>query len=771
MHGDHHYYQAPVNVVGVANNANFGINHGSMIQRAHQPENALSVRGGDIFALLNPIEDASHTRNLRLSPPNSQCFPGTRKAVLDDIRAWADSDIDPSEPHIMWVYGYAGCGKSAIAQEIATEFDDGGLLAASFFFFRGTGDRSRIVRFACTVASQLAASIPATEPIIEAAVRKNRGLLSSHTASPSRQFERLVYHPTMEVASLLSRPVLIVLDGVDECGDWEEMSTLIEDMISFFDTHPNSPLRILITSRVEDHLHQQLQFSNQVKLLNLVDRTSDADIAAALDIEIEKRKGSRLLVCDKSWPSWWDKQQLVKHIGGSFIFMTTVLKHLFDSNLKDGLTPMQRLPLVLTMQPDFDSLYKSILEPCQHLPYFHNILCTIVLVQRPVSISEIAGLLELTTTNVVNVLVNLHAIMQVPGDDRTSVTLWHTSLRDFLTTLDRAGPFFVNPRYHRVIGSSCLRLIDSSSSHMHEYSRDYAIDHVALFTQAMDGDPINIHRVFPGLTKHLQDAVFKDGQTPLEIATMGEHWKLVCALVNGGANVNVCFKGKERSGVVTALHAACHRKEFNMVYFLLENGADPNVSGELDPFAHLAKVAEQMVQVLTPANYNSEFNCGTPLAFASSRGDIKLVTHLLECGADPNLQGGYYGTALQVACRSGKLEVANLLLEHGADPNLTGGNYGSALHACAWHDQVDSDCAQALLEHKADPNVRDQDGDTPLGDACLQGHTKVAELLLDFGADPTIRNKAGDTALQRRIKWCGEDSDVVRMLCRRGVTE
>ncbi|KAJ3508363.1 hypothetical protein NMY22_g16641 [Coprinellus aureogranulatus] len=323
-----HYYHAPVNVVGVANNANLGINHGSMSQHAHQPGYTLSARGGDIFDLLNPIEDASHTRNLRLSPPNSQCFPGTRKAVLDDIRAWAGGDIDPGEPHIMWVYGYAGCGKSAIAQEIAIEFDNGGLLAASFFFFRGTRDRSRIVRFACTVASQLAASIPATERTIEATIRRNRGLLSSHTASPSRQFERLVYHPIKAVASLLSRPVLIVLDGVDECGDREEMATLIEDMILFFNAHPNTPLRILITSRVEDHLHQRLHSSNQVKLLNLVDRTSDADIAAALDIEIEKRRSSRLLACDKSWPSRWDKQELVKHIGGSFIFMTTIIKFL-----------------------------------------------------------------------------------------------------------------------------------------------------------------------------------------------------------------------------------------------------------------------------------------------------------------------------------------------------------------------------------------------------------------------------------------------------------
>ncbi|KAJ3526481.1 hypothetical protein NMY22_g10150 [Coprinellus aureogranulatus] len=208
---------------------------------------------------------------------------------------------------------------------------------------------------------------------------------------------------------------------------------------------------------------------------------------------------------------------------------------------------------------------------------------------------------------------------------------------------------------------------------------------------------------------------FRDGQTALEVASRSKQWKLIQALVNAKADINVRFNGNQQSNVVTALHAACYHKEFSMVYFLLENGADPNVS-----------------------DLNTNFRNGTPLAFASYWGDIKLVTHLLKCGADPNLQGGIYGTALQAACYGRELESVNLLLEHDADPNLAGGFHGSALHACACHDHVD--CAQALLEHKADPNVRDRNGDTPLHRACYWGYTKVAELLLDFGADATIRS-------------------------------
>ncbi|KAJ3496985.1 hypothetical protein NMY22_g19747 [Coprinellus aureogranulatus] len=490
------------------------------------------------------------------------------------------------------------------------------------------------------------------------------------------------------------------------------MASLIGNMLKFFDTHRSAPLRILITSRVEDHLHQQLHSSHQVNLLNLVDRTSDADIATALDIEIEKRKkGSRVLACNRSWPSWWDKQQLVKHIGGSFIFMTTIIKHLFDSNLKDGLTPMQRLPLILTMRPDFDSLYKSILEPCQHLPHFHNILSTIGLAFKNLSISQIAGLLGLGTVNVVNVLINLHAIMQIPGDDHAPVTLWHTSLRDFLTSKERSGAFFVSPVYHHHLAYPNIQCTSPAFA----YWKQHAFDHLEKLLVSMGGNLGSHECDRASMMGLINSPTFRGGCTALEVASREEKWDIVQKLVNVKADINVGFEGKEQSNVVTALHAACRRGEYDMIYFLLENGADPNVSA-----------------------HGSDFRYGTPLAYASIQGDIKLVTHLLKCGADPNLQGGFYGTALQAACAAGKLEVVKLLLERGADPNLTGDWYGSALHACAWHDHVD--CAWALLEHKVDPNVRGKYGDTPLSDACFRGRTKVAKLLLDFGADPTIRS-------------------------------
>ncbi|TEB09418.1 hypothetical protein FA13DRAFT_1568926, partial [Coprinellus micaceus] len=86
------------------------------------------------------------------------------------------------------------------------------------------------------------------------------------------------------------------------------------------------------------------------------------------------------------------------------------------------------------------------------------IVSTIALAYEPLSIAQIAELLEIKTFNVTNVLVNLHAIMQVPGDDRSPVSLWHTSLRDFLTSEMRAGPLFASPAHHKSMAAVAARI-------------------------------------------------------------------------------------------------------------------------------------------------------------------------------------------------------------------------------------------------------------------------------------------------------------------------
>ncbi|KAJ2919869.1 hypothetical protein MD484_g564, partial [Candolleomyces efflorescens] len=108
------------------------------------------------------------------------------------------------------------------------------------------------------------------------------------------------------------------------------------------------------------------------------------------------------------------------------------------------------------MDPGLDGLYSQTLARSAHLPYFTDIISILALIAEPIPISGIAELLGIQASAVAHVLVDLQAIVQVPGTDDAPVTFYHTSLRDFLTTENRSGQLFVSPSYHVRLLISCL---------------------------------------------------------------------------------------------------------------------------------------------------------------------------------------------------------------------------------------------------------------------------------------------------------------------------
>ena len=135
------------------------------------------------------------------------------------------------------------------------------------------------------------------------------------------------------------------------------------------------------------------------------------------------------------------------------------------------------------------------------------------------------------------------------------------------------------------------------------------------------------------------------------------------------------------------------------------------------------------------------------LGAASSRGNLSMVSLLVEQGADINAKGGLSGNAVYLACRGKHMAVVDFLLEKGADVNARlMNNQTPLLRACSyWANSLDA--VQLLIEKAADVNLLNRSGETALFEPSRCGFKEILEILVQAGADINLQNQNGKTAL------------------------
>jgi hypothetical protein len=158
--------------------------------------------------------------------------------------------------NVLWLYGPAGAGKSAIAQTIAELCANLGLLVASFFFFRTSTSRNNEKRLVASIAYQLALSILETRPFIESAIHLDPSIFDK---SVETQLEALVTVPLEKARSATTPaiadnwPRLILIDALDECNGTSIQRSIIHALSTALLRH-RVPLILFVTSRPEPHI-------------------------------------------------------------------------------------------------------------------------------------------------------------------------------------------------------------------------------------------------------------------------------------------------------------------------------------------------------------------------------------------------------------------------------------------------------------------------------------------------------------------------------------
>ncbi|KIM24753.1 hypothetical protein M408DRAFT_75414, partial [Serendipita vermifera MAFF 305830] len=371
------------------------------------------------------------------------CLEGTRRDILQNIRSWA---ADLEAPNILWVNGYPGVGKSAIASTIVEELRSSNRLGSSFFFQRERADTMTPNALWSKVAHDLARRYASIRKHLITTLNENENLPTSPNVDAL--FRQLIYEPLMESDIPTEKLPVIVLDALDECGgiegwrsDHRKKLTLT---LKSWSSLPGR-FKLVVTSRWEHDIERLFSTTSHhtIEVISgeKVDPNSSADIRAFLLHEL-RRLRDRYPSLPSDWPEREAITRLIDGAKGVFIWIKTVIKLLENGE------PRRTLRQVLgNGAGSMKDLYSWILHASFPKPSdddtkdFRAILGAIIFTREPLDVASLAHFLSIDDSTMEYIFTGLQSVL----DCGVTIRIRHQSFVDFLLNPDECPPsFFVN---------------------------------------------------------------------------------------------------------------------------------------------------------------------------------------------------------------------------------------------------------------------------------------------------------------------------------------
>lgn len=419
--------------------------------------------GGSVLEKLQKASspNALYNSSARFDPP--KCHQNTRLAVVDHIKSWI-LGLNDTPTAILWLYGPAGSGKSAILQTIAQQCDGLSLLA-SYFFFRADATRNHGTFLIPTIAYQIATRISQIKSRLETVIENDPMIFDK---SMDTQLHWLIVEPLKDLVlsgffdDKYNSPRLILIDGLDECGDQDNRRLILRALARALREH-HIPILFLISSRPEQDItsifHSCYLQGLWTSLVLDDSFLPDDDIRLFLQDSFVDIKAThpRNPVISAEWPGQTVINELVRRSSGQFIYASVAMKYV--SSLID--LPPRQLDTVLGLRPprreapfsELDALYICLMSSVPTPDAVLDILAMMILdhdiFTNVNGTINIARLLELEDGDVELALAPLSCIINVGPRSKwyrgnLEITLSHASFIDFLRDKSRSQKFHIN---------------------------------------------------------------------------------------------------------------------------------------------------------------------------------------------------------------------------------------------------------------------------------------------------------------------------------------
>jgi NACHT domain len=389
------------------------------------------------------------------------CHPDTRKTIIGDIMSWI---ADPSRTSsVLWFNGPAGSGKTAIAQSLCKRCVAAKWLAGSYFFSRQVPGRSKAEFLFPTISFGLSYAIPNVGKIVDAVVANDPSI---PTKALEIQLQKLILEPLQQFSEESKQPIVIIIDGLDECEGEDVQSNVLRLLGSVFQ-RPSvggcDRICFIVTSRPEPWIHDEFNIKplSSITRQIFLGQTSEADddIRTFFRLgftEIHDSPKHRFTMSSvaKPWPSYRVLDDLVDKASGQFIYPATVLKFVSDPNYRptarlDIITSIPAIsPSALASKPlaALDQLYSQILSMCPDKQRTLEILSALIAMKASASKMFVKWrTVRVDLLRIVEKLLGLE-----PGDGspalRMNHSLVHISERSLMS--DDADVNLPVPEYH-----------------------------------------------------------------------------------------------------------------------------------------------------------------------------------------------------------------------------------------------------------------------------------------------------------------------------------
>ncbi|KAJ7824890.1 hypothetical protein B0H14DRAFT_1292867 [Mycena olivaceomarginata] len=387
----------------------------------------------------------------------SLCAAGTRVEIQADILEWL-SPQSLTKEHIFWITGIPGSGKSTLS---ATVIDNLGKqhtpIAAQFFISRNIPETTNPEKIIPTIAQQLAESSPAAARIIHDTLK------DWVPTSRKDQVEALLLAPIWEL-SKSHDIVIILIDALDELQN--AAKSVLEILSPIAPRGCNLPdnVRFLITSRPE----HWADISSSKTLELAVFKQCALGTELSVD-EVQKFIIARIKEVTPDEPGWenWphrrELQKLSDKANGLFHYAATAL-HWIEAQIQNDGEACQNTvfdQLTLLGIGELEALYKVILTSFEDIAKdlsqvtneqaqaalklrrqnrlygFQHVIGTILVLQNPLTISQIIALLaDIPKKNfdVGHFLKQMRSVL-IPGTAtlfEEATPQMHKSFRDYI---------------------------------------------------------------------------------------------------------------------------------------------------------------------------------------------------------------------------------------------------------------------------------------------------------------------------------------------------